>query len=198
VILLNQALTADYKNYDAAWRLAKFNYYLGAHTKEQNERDKSFRDGMEAGKVAVRLQPEKPDGHFWLGANYGGSARTGVLAGLSAIEDIRREMETVIRLDKNYQGASAYLVLGQVYLEAPRMFGGDVGRAVELLEEGVKLEKENAPLRVQLARAYLAAKREDDARRQLNYIFSMKPDENYLPEYDEAVAEARELMDKIK
>jgi hypothetical protein len=35
-----------------------------------------------------------------------------------------------------------------------------------------------------------------DARRQLNAIISMTPDQNYLPEYKEAAAEARKLLEK--
>jgi Tfp pilus assembly protein PilF len=197
MILLRQALMADYKNYDAAWRLAMFNYYLGSHTNDNNERDKAFREGIENGRLAVKLQSDEPEGHFWLGANYGGSAQTGILAGLSAIEDIKNEMETVIRLDKTYQGASAYLVLGQVYLEAPKLFGGDLNKAVDVLEKGIKVEPDNSLLRLQMARAYLAVKREKDARQQLNYILNMKPDPNYLPEYKESVEQAHQLLDKL-
>jgi Tfp pilus assembly protein PilF len=31
IVLLRQAITADPSNYDAAWQLAKFNYYLATH-----------------------------------------------------------------------------------------------------------------------------------------------------------------------
>lgn len=199
IILLRQALTADYKNYEAAWRLAMFNYYLGAHTAQAEERERAYHDGIEAGKTAVKIQTEKPEGHFWLGANYGGSARTGVLAGLAAIEDIRREMDEVIRLDPNYQGGSAYMVLGQVYLEAPKMFGGDTQKSIETLEEGLRHDGEgNSFLRLTLAKAYLADKRDDEARKQLDAIAQMKPDPEYLPEYRESSDAARELINQLK
>src|SRR5437879_6220144 len=64
VVALRQAQAEDQTNYDLAWRLAKFNYYLGAHTPEPTERDKALHDGVEAGKLAVKLQDGKPDGHF--------------------------------------------------------------------------------------------------------------------------------------
>jgi len=32
---------------------------------------------------AVQLQNEKPDGHFWLGANYGGAAEHSTIQGLA-------------------------------------------------------------------------------------------------------------------
>src|SRR6266576_3717703 len=74
IIALRQARARDSGNYEVAWKLARFEYYLGSHAKDDAEREAAFRDGIEAGKTAVQLQDNKPDGHFWLGANYGGSA----------------------------------------------------------------------------------------------------------------------------
>jgi hypothetical protein len=196
IALLKQARNADLGNYEAAWKLAKFNYYLGDFTKGGDERERSFRDGIEAGKAAIKLQPEKPEGHFWLGANYGGKAQASTLGGFSAIKDIRQEMETVLRLDEGFESGSAYMALGQLYLEAPGMLGGDTHKAVELLEKGLHYGVNNSPYRLQLAKAYLAVKRKDDARKQLNALLDIKPDPSYLPEFKKANEEARKLLDK--
>jgi tetratricopeptide (TPR) repeat protein len=196
IILLWQALTTDPGDYDAAWRLGKFNYYLATHTDNNGERDKAFRDGIEAGKAAVKLQDGKPDGHFWLGANYGGSAQSSILAGLTTVADIRNEMETVLPLDEGYQDGSAYMVLGLVYLQTPKLVGGDPQKAVDEMEKGLRFGKTNAFLRLHLAEAYLKVGRTADARQQLNAIISMTPDQNYLPEYKEAVSEGRKLLEK--
>ena len=196
IVLLRQAITIDPGNYDASWRLAKFNYYLATHTDDTHERDNAFRDGIEAGKTAVELQGGKPDGHFWLGANYGAAAQTSTIAGLATVDDIRKEMETVLRLDEGYQNGSAYMVLGLVYLNAPKFMGGDPQKAVEEMEKGLHVGESNAFLHLHLAEAYLKVGRAADARQQLNSIISMKPDQNYLPEYKEAVSEAHKLLDK--
>src|SRR5688572_2021921 len=63
VAALRQARTADYGNYDAAWKLARAAFYVGDHT-EGDEQDEMFREGTEAGKTAVQLQPNRPEGHF--------------------------------------------------------------------------------------------------------------------------------------
>jgi tetratricopeptide (TPR) repeat protein len=198
LVALRQSQADDPTNYELAWRLAKFDYYLGAHTSEPTEREKAFHDGIAAGKLAVRLQNGKPEGHFWLGANYGGYAKLSVLAGLSDFEDIKQEMETVIKLDESYQSGSAYMALGQLYLEAPRMLGGDSQKAVEYLEKGVRLGPNNALLRWQLAEAYAELHRNDEARKQIDYLLAMKPAPGYEPEYEEAVAEVRKLQEKLK
>jgi len=197
IVLLRQALTADPDNYDAAWRLAKFNYYLATHLNDNNP-VRAFREGIEAGKTAAKLQPDKPEGHFWLGANYGGALQSDTISGLAPLEDVRKEMETVLKINEGYQDGSAYMVLGLLDLKAPKIVGGDPQRAVAEMEKGLRFGQANAFLHLHLAEAYQAVGRSADARQQLNTILSMTPDSNYLPELREAQTQARQMLDKIK
>jgi tetratricopeptide (TPR) repeat protein len=197
VVSLRQALTKDPGNYDAAWKLSKFNYYLATHTGDSNERDGAFKEGINAGKTAVQLQNEKPDGHFWLGANYGGAAEQSAIQGLATVSDIRNEMQTVLRLDEGYQNGSAYMVLGLVYLNAPTIVGGDPKKAVEEMEKGLRFGEPNAFLHLHLAEAYRKVGRNDDARKEIKKIESMTRDPNYQPEYKEASAAAQKLLDEM-
>jgi tetratricopeptide (TPR) repeat protein len=198
ITLLGRALASDSGSYDAAWRLARLNYFLGAHTTDDTERDRAFDKGIDAARRAVKLQDSRPEGHFWLGANLGGQAQRSALSGLAAIDEIRAEMEKVIRLDEGFQSGSAYMALGQIDLEAPRMFGGDTRRAVEILEKNLRFGENNALYRLRLAQAYIAVNRREDARRELNTILSMTPSPDYIPEYNDAASEARKLLDKVK
>jgi len=197
IVSLRQALTKDPGNYDAAWKLSKFNYYLATHSDNSNERDEAFKAGIAAGKTAVQLQNEKPDGHFWLGANYGGAAEQSAIQGLATVNDIQNEMQTVLRLDEGYQNGSAYMVLGLVYLNAPSIVGGDPQKAVAEMEKGLRFGDPNAFLHLHLAEAYKKVGRNDDARREIKKILTMTPDPNYLPEYKEASAGAQKLQDQL-
>ena len=197
IVSLRQALTIEPGNYDAAWKLSKFNYYLATHTDDSKERDNGFRAGIAAGKTAVQLQNEKPDGHFWLGANYGGAAEHSSIQGLSTVGDIRNEMETVLRLDEGYQNGSAYMVLGLVHLNAPAIVGGDPKKAVADMEKGLRFGEPNAFLHLHLAEAYKKVGRNDDARKELKKILSMNPDPEYLPELKEASRDAQKILDQI-
>jgi len=196
IVLLRQAAANDPNSYDANWRLAKFDYYLATHT-DGEYRDRAFREGIDAGKSAVQLQSDKPEGHFWLGANYGGSLDSGSF-GLATVGDVRKEMEAVLKIDEGYQDGSAYMVLGLVDLKAPKIIGGDPQRAVTEMEKGLQFGKANAFLRFHLAEAYQAEGRTADARAELNSILSMTPDPSYLPELKEAQTQARQMLDKIK
>lgn len=197
VAALRQARTADYGNFDAAWKLSRADYYLGTHVTD-SEADDIFREGIQAGKVAIQLNGSRPEGHFWLGANYGGSAERSTLAGLAAVEDIRNEMETVIKMDPSFQGGSAYLGLGQLYLEAPRVLGGDTAKAIDYLQKGIKVAPTNSLMRVHLAEAYHAAGRDAEARKEIEDLMAMTPDPNYLPEHQDAIEKAKKLQDKLK
>jgi tetratricopeptide (TPR) repeat protein len=197
IVALRQALTKDPGNYEAAWKLSKFNYYLATHTDDAKERDDAFKAGIDAGKTAVQLHNDKPDGHFWLGANYGGAAEHSAIQGLATVNDIQSEMQTVLRLDQGYQNGSAYMVLGLVYLNAPGIVGGDPKKAVEEMEKGLPFGEPNAFLHLHLAEAYKKVGRNDDARREVKKILDMTPDPNYLPEYKEASADAQKLLDQI-
>ncbi|HST53429.1 MAG TPA: TRAP transporter TatT component family protein [Pyrinomonadaceae bacterium] len=194
-----RAYMSNYDNYEAVWKLARADYYLGEHETSDDAKLNAYREGITAGQAAVNLAPDKPDGHFWYGANLGGRAEAqGPIYALSSVPDIRREMEAVIKIDESYEDGSAYMALGQIDLELPEMMGGDHKRAVEELEKGLKVSGgENSMLRLRLAEAYYESKRTAEARAQAEAILKMKPDPDFEAEHQEAVEGARQLLKKI-
>jgi hypothetical protein len=197
--VLRRARMADYGNYEVVWKLSRADYYLGEHEASDDAKLEAYREGIAAGEAAVKLAPDKPEGHFWYGANLGGRAEAqGPLYALSSVPDIRREMEAVIKLDEGYEDGSAYMALGQIDLELPEVMGGDHKRAIEELEKGLKVSGgDNSMLRLRLAEAYYESKRPADARAQAEAILKMKPDPDYEAEHQEAVDSARQLLKKI-
>jgi tetratricopeptide (TPR) repeat protein len=156
--------------------------------------EKSFENGREGGRIASRLEPGRPDGYFWFGANLGELAkRSPVTVGIKSIEDIREAMTKVTELDPSYQNASAFDALGQLELQT-RLYGGKADKAVEFLEKGLSIDKENANIHLHLAEAYLAVKRDADARRQIDQLMQMKPNPDYATEHEAAVAKAKKLL----
>jgi tetratricopeptide (TPR) repeat protein len=197
--LLKNAKAAEPSNYEVAWRLSQYGYFLAMHTEDKDEKKQAFNDGTAAARSAIKLQENKPEGHFWLAANLGGRAQQSPLSGLTDIDEIRKSLETVIKIDEQYQGGSAYMALGQLELETSGMFmGGDKKKALEYLEKGLRFGFENSMLRLRLAEAYIANDRKEDARKQIDYILKMKPNPDYLPEYNDTVKEANELLEQLK
>ena len=196
VIILRGALANDGSNYEAAWRLSKFSYFLGDNTTDETERSRAFTEGVKAGETAVKLQPDKPDGHFWQGANLGGQAKSSPLAGLAAVSKIRAEMNEVIRIDESFADGAAYLALGQIEMQLPAMMGGDPKKAVGYLEKSIKYSDTNVLARYWLARAYIATGRRADAQAKLQEIMKAPADPEYLAEYKRTQAEAQALLDE--
>ena len=185
----------DNRNYQVEWTFAKYNYFLGKYSPDEDEAEASLEQGRDAGKIASRVDPQKPEGHFWYAANMGELAkRSPITVGLRSVDDIKAAMNKVVEIQPDYQSASAYDALGQLEL-ATRLKGGDAKKAVELLEKGMQMAPDNTNIRIHLAEAYLAVKRDADARKQLDHLLQMKPHPDYVPEYREAVEKAKKLIE---
>ena len=66
----SSALAADPRNAEAAWKLARTDYWLGNHAPE-SERRGFLETGIDAGRRAAALLPNRPEGHFWMAASMG-------------------------------------------------------------------------------------------------------------------------------
>lgn len=170
--VVEHALGSDGGNYQWLWRAARVYYYVGDEA-GKNEKLGYFQKGIEIGQRAIAAQPNAVEGHFWLAANYGGQSELiGALKALQTVKKIRAEMETVLKLNDRYNEGAAYLALGEMDRELPRIVGGSVSRAITRLEQGLKVAPQNLEMKLSLARAYQENGRKEDARRQLQEIIN--------------------------
>ena len=195
VRLLAAARTPDSRNYEIEWQYARFNYFLGRQSDSEKESEQAFENGVQAGKIAARIAPDKPDGHFWFAANLGEQAKKSpVTVGIKSVDDIREAMKKVIAIQPDYQGASAYDALAQVELTTG-LFGGKPEKAVEYLEKALELEKNNSYIYLHLAQAYLAVGRDAEAKRHLQHVLKMNPSPEYKFEHKEITEKAKKLLE---
>src|SRR2546423_7214117 len=116
--MLRRARMSDYSNYEIVWKLARCDYYVGDHEADDDAKLNAFREGIAAGEAAVKIASDRPEGHFWLGANLGGRAEgEGPPLPPFSRPDIRRGVETGIQIHERHKEGSGHL--------APR---GDVPR----------------------------------------------------------------------
>ncbi len=194
ITLLKRARNVDSKNFEIYSKLAEANYFLGKFTTDEKESEKAFKDGVDAGKAAIGIVKDKPDGYFWAGANLGGRAeRSPIIYGITSLGEVRELMNKVLEIQPDFQAASAYDALAQLELET-RLTGGKAEKALEYLEKGLKLNGENSYIHLHLAEAYLALDRDAEAKKQLDFILKTKPNPDYLPEYNDAKQEAEKLL----
>ncbi|CAN5407285.1 hypothetical protein BH10ACI2_BH10ACI2_20290 [soil metagenome] len=193
--LLARFRNPDARDFEIEWKFAKYSYFLGKQSKDPKEVELVLAKGRDAGKIASTLEPTKPDGYFWYGANLGELCRLSPLTvGIKSIDDVQAAMNKVIEIKPDYQNSSAFDALAQVEMES-RSLGGSASKAVEILEKVVKTEKSNGAIRLHLAEAYLAVNRKGDARSQIDAIIQMTPDPNYVPEHRETLEKAKKMLE---
>lgn len=194
VDLLGLVRPPDERNYDVEWKFAKFSLFLGQRLVDEAARKQVLEDGLKAGQIASRMEPNKPEGYFWYGANLGELSRISpVTVGYKSIDDIRGAMNKVVEIDPGYQGGSAFDVLGQLELHT-RLFGGTAEKAVEFHEKALTFEINNSNVRLHLGEAYLAAGMKDQARQQLEYVTKMEPDPEFRLEHVPNLETAKKLL----
>lgn len=192
-----EALSKTDDKYEAYWRISRILYYIGAHTDKKKEKRTIFLQGIYYAKKAVELEPEKSDGHYWLGVNNGVYGETrGVLKSLRLVKPIKRAMNKVVELDRGYEDGGADRVLGRVYFKLPGFAGGDKKISLEHLLKSKEFGPEDVVTRLYLADTYLALKEVEKARSELEYVLAMEPDPLWITGVDEYKEEAKERLKK--
>ncbi len=183
--------------FEVFWKLSRIFYYIGSRTESKKEKKIIFGQGIYYAKKAVELEPEKPDGHYWLGVNYGVYGETrGVLKSLSFVKPIKEAMNKVIELDRGYEDGGADRVLGRVYFKVPGFAGGSKKKSREHLLKSKELGPDDALTRCYLADTLLSLKEKDKAREELEYVLSMESDPRWIVGVDDYKKDAKKMLQK--
>ena len=194
----SEELARDPKNFDAAWKLARADYWLGGHAAE-SERRTLFEDGIAAGKKAVAVHPDRPEGHFWLAANMGALAESyGLRQGVKYRRPIKEALETVLRLDPSFLEGSADRALGRWYFKVPRLFGGSRQLAESHLRKSLTYNPGSTASHFFLAELLLDDGRTAEARAEMQQVLAAPPNPGWGPEDDEFKQKARRALDAMK
>ena len=193
-LLWEERLARDGRDFEAAWKLSRARYWLGGHVAEDEQREQ-YEQGVAVARRANVMEPDRPEGHFWMAANMGALAESfGLRAGLRYRSPIREQLEIVLRLDPGFQQGSADRALGRWYFKVPRLFGGNNGRAVEHLERSLDYNPDSTASLFFLAEALVDMGREDEALARLEEVRTAPLDPEWTPEDREFKAKAQELL----
>ncbi len=196
--VLRKARNIEKRNFEVEWKFARYSYFLGSRLNiDDEESEKVLKPALEAARIASRMEPDKPDGYFWYAAILGEqSRRSPVTVGVISVKKIKESMNKVIEIDPEYQGASAYDGLGQVELATRGLAGGSTEKALEYFHKALELNSNNSYIRLHLGQAYLVLNKDAEAKKHLEYVMNMKPNPDFLPEYEETRMEAEKLLDQ--
>jgi tetratricopeptide (TPR) repeat protein len=189
-----ERLRANGGDFEAAWKLARARYWLGRHAAER-ERKTLLEQGIAAGRAAIAVQPNRPEGHFWVAANMGALAESfGLRQGLKYRGDIRDSLMTVLRLDPAFQQGSADRALGRWYVKVPALFGGSKKKSEEHLRRSLTYNPNSISSRVFLAETLLDMDRKSEAIAELRRVAELQPDPDWIPEDQEFKQKAERLL----
>ena len=193
-----QRLATEPRDFEAAWKLARADYWLGGHA-PQRERKVLLEAGIAAGRAAVAVQPDRPEGHFWIAANMGALAESfGLRQGLKYRGEIRAELVRVLKLDPAFQQGSADRALGRWYFRVPGLFGGSRKKSEEHLRKSLAYSPNSIASRFFLAETLLDMDRKAEAMAELQRVLDLPPDPDWLPEDREFKDKAQRLLATLR
>jgi tetratricopeptide (TPR) repeat protein len=130
-------LKANPRDFESAWKVARATYWIGPHEEKETGR-KTLERGVAAGKQAVAISSDRPEGHFWTAANMGALAESyGLREGLKYRGAIKDALERVVQIEPAFQQGAAYSALGRWYHMVPGLFGGSEAKSEEYLRKAL-------------------------------------------------------------
>jgi len=191
-------LTKNATDFESAWKLAKARYWLGTHAEEKSRKG-YLEAGIAAGRAAIAVAPNKPDGHFWVAANMGALAESfGLRQGLKYRGEIKNELETVLKLDPAFLQGSADRALGRWYYKVPGLFGGGNKQSEAHLRKALTYNPQSSATLYFLAETLIDEGKKDEARTVLQQLQQAPIDPDWAPEDREFKAKAEQLMAGLK
>ena len=190
-------LAKDPRDFVSASKLAKARYWLGTHAEEKS-RKAYLEAGIAAGRAAIAAAADKPDGHFWAAANMGALAESfGLSQGLKYRGDIKRELESVLKIDPAFLQGSADRALGRWYYKVPGLFGGSKSKSEEHLRKALTYNPQSSATLYFLAETLIDEGKKSEARTALQQLQQAPVDPDWAPEDREFKAKGLVLVKTV-
>ena len=173
--------------------------FLWADVRATTAEDKleGYERGRRVGERAVELAPRNVDAHLWYAINTGRWGQTkGIMRSLFLLPTVQREIDTILTLDP--RSVRGYSLAGNVYMEVPRLAGGDRARAEAYFKKGLEIDPRFTVLRVDLARLYIGDGRYTEARQELARVIDERAPTIVADWTLKDVPRARALLESIR
>jgi tetratricopeptide (TPR) repeat protein len=195
--ILEEILEKDPKNVEAMLLLSRVWLTYGyAKAPNDEERIRTFKNGIKVAKKAIELAPDNPDAHFFYVANLASLGAThGILRSLFLLPEIRREVELILELDPNHIYGLA--MKGLLYYALPGFLGGDPYIAEIYLKRAISLDPHLTAPKLYLAAVFIKQGKYDEAKKTLKEVIKEKNPTIYADWYLNKQT-AEEMITKIE
>jgi tetratricopeptide (TPR) repeat protein len=195
----SERLTANPKDFESAWKLARAQYWLGTNGLPERQRKAALEAGIAAARKAIAIDAARPDGHFWMAANMGALAESyGLRQGIRYRTPIREALERVLQIDAPYLDGSADRALGRWYYKVPGLFGGDKRKSETHLRKALSYAPNSIISHLFLAETLIELDRPADAGKELHAALAAPISDDWEPEDRRFKEQAKALLSKIR
>jgi len=198
VMILSGARGAT-DRYEIQWRLARALFFLGQQAGSRDSGRQLHSAGTDAGELAVSLNPERVEGHFWVGVNLSLFAElNGGVRGARALRWARTELKRAVAISESYHQAGPLRVLGRLEHKSPRVLGGSHKRARELLDRALVIAPSNSVTIIYAAELALDSGDRNRALSLLDQLLESPIDAGWEFEHRRDRELARTLLGRLK
>jgi tetratricopeptide (TPR) repeat protein len=192
-------LAANASDFDSACRLSQARYWLGTNGLPEAERKPALEAGITAARAAIALNPNRPDGHFWLAANMGALAESyGMRQGIKYRGQIKDALLTTLKLDPAFLDGSADRALGRWYFKVPGLFGGSNKESEAHLRKSLTYNPNSIISHIFLAETLADMGKKDEARKEAQAAIDAPVDPNWAPEDRRFKEQAKRLLATLR
>lgn len=157
-------------------------YLLDAYEirKDKKAASAAVDKAIEAAQRSIQLNDKSADAHSLLADLYGRkiSLGNGMFAGPKFGPKVKEENAKAMALDD--KNPRVWASLGRQYLMAPKMFGGDVGKAIESFQKSLSIDSSQDETWVWLARAFQKQGDKTKARDAIQHALTLNPDSPWV------------------
>jgi len=133
-------------SYEVAWKFARAAYHYAENfVKDKNQRKVIFTEGKESAEKATKLNPNAPEGWYWLGVCLGSwGEANGIMQSLGAVKPIMNAIARGMAINPNWDNGAFYNLRGRVYHRAPAGISvGDKQKAEADYKQALSLNPNN-------------------------------------------------------
>ncbi len=187
-------------SYEVAWKFARAAYhYADNFVKDKNARKTIFTEGKEAAEKATQLNPQSPEGWYWLGVCLGSwGEANGIMQSLGAVKPIMNAIAKGMAINPNWDDGAFYNLRGRVYHRAPAGISvGDKKKAESDYKQALALNPKNRTAHRFYAELLLEQGRKDEAAKLVEKGLAIPYDESNKVSEDKEIRLLQELKKKF-
>ncbi len=175
----------------ALWKLSRSYLWQGDHlSSDKKQRFRAYKIAEDYALQSISAKPDNVGGHLMLGIAYGRMAEMqGIWKSLFLISPIKKQMETVLKLDPDND--VAFHVLGVLYQKLPKWMAGSTDKSLHLLQNAIQKNPNRTVHYLAIADTYLKQKKQAKAIASLKKLFDIKhPEDPVQTQIDKSIADA--------